>query len=264
MQNSFDPVAADYDDHFSNTLIGKAQRDIVWKYLIHRKIINKNILELTCGTGEDAIFMAANNFVTATDASNEMVKITHNKIYANELQSKCITLQWDLNYPYPGKRDEKFDLIFSNFGGLNCISPVALKTLSSALNNLLNPGGKLIFVVMGRFCLWEWIYFIWKGKFKEVTRRRAEKGIIVKLNAAAVAETWYYSPEEMQNYFSDHFNFIKKKPVGLFIPPSYLNPFFENRKRLVKALITSEKIFGRWKFLSGWADHYLVELNKSF
>ena len=75
MDNSFDPVADLYDEIFSNTRIGKAQRDIVWKYLRKKNLINKNILELNCGTGVDAIHLAQNNRVTATDASEAMLRI---------------------------------------------------------------------------------------------------------------------------------------------------------------------------------------------
>ena len=147
MDNSFDPVADLYDETFSNTRIGKAQRDIVWKYLRKKNLINKNILELNCGTGVDAIHLAQNNRVTATDASEAMLRITKAKIDQNDLQSNCKTILWNLNDQFTGDKEEKYDLIFSNFGGLNCISPEALKNLSSELYSLLKPGGAMIRMV---------------------------------------------------------------------------------------------------------------------
>ena len=67
---AFDRIAQDYDQIFTNSLIGRAQRDAVWKVLTRTFRTNDKILELNCGTGEDAIFLAGNGIsVIALDAS---------------------------------------------------------------------------------------------------------------------------------------------------------------------------------------------------
>lgn len=262
MANSFDPVAGIYDDTFSKTQIGKAQRDIVWQYLDKKKLVNKHILEINCGTGEDAVFLSKNNIVTATDASEEMLEVTNHKIKLNEFQINCKTLLWDLNDPFPGDRDEKFDLIFSNFGGLNCLSPEALTNLSSELNSLLKPGGELIFVVMGRFCLMETLYFLLKGKWKSAFRRSSKKAVTAMLNNKTKVEIWYYSAKEIANVFNQYFNDVEKHPVGIFIPPSYFELFISKHPKLFNVFVSADKFLRGIGYFTRFSDHYIVSLKK--
>ena len=60
MLNDFDIASTQYDAIFTFSNIGKAQRGMVFKYL--NPLINQSkklsVLELNCGTGEDAIRFA--------------------------------------------------------------------------------------------------------------------------------------------------------------------------------------------------------------
>ena len=47
-----------YDDLFTRSAIGRAQREVVWKILFRHFDPGDHILELNCGTGEDAVFLA--------------------------------------------------------------------------------------------------------------------------------------------------------------------------------------------------------------
>lgn len=260
MQTAFDSIAKNYDADFSQSEIGKLQRNIVWDYLDKKNITGKSILEINCGTGEDAKYLSEKgNQVTATDTSEEMLSATKNKL--SECILSCEIFRWNLNEPFP-LPDKKYDLIFSNFGGLNCISPERLNELSIEFSNLLHSNGQLIFVVMGRFCLWETCYFLLKGKFKTAFRRRSKKPLKAKLDKNTFVDTWYYSSDDLKKIFSPHFNYVIKRPVGIFIPPSYLENFFRSKK---KALIVLSKIESNkfiQKYFTGIADHYLVELIK--
>ena len=55
---AFDTLAERYDDMFTNSLICRAQRDAVWSMAIRTFRRGDRILELNCGTGEDALFLA--------------------------------------------------------------------------------------------------------------------------------------------------------------------------------------------------------------
>ncbi len=69
-----------------------------------------------------------------------------------------------------------FDLVFSNFGGLNCLSLQQLSALAPHIDTALKPGGYFVAVVMGRFCWWETLYFLLKGKWASAFRRSKEIG----------------------------------------------------------------------------------------
>ena len=55
---AFDSLAAKYDDLFTRSVIGRAQRGAVWEALVDRFEPGAHILELNCGTGEDAVYLA--------------------------------------------------------------------------------------------------------------------------------------------------------------------------------------------------------------
>ena len=77
----FDKAAKKYDNTFTNSSIGRSQRDQVWKYLQKKiKSHSNKILELNCGTGEDAVFLSkySSNLV-ATDRSLKMLDVAKEK-----------------------------------------------------------------------------------------------------------------------------------------------------------------------------------------
>ena len=73
MRTAFDHTAKSYDDAFTHTAIGKLQREMVWSYLeaTFKDKFPSNVLELNCGTGEDAVFFARHGSkVLSTDVSS--------------------------------------------------------------------------------------------------------------------------------------------------------------------------------------------------
>ena len=262
MYNPFDKIATAYDDLFTNTMVGKAQRSIVWKYLNETLPLNSslNILELNCGTGEDAIrFAQKGNSVLASDSSETMLKVTEEKITRSNLNHLVSTKKIDLNNPYDLELNSKFDLIFSNFGGLNCIDKITLEKLTESFSKILNANGKLILVLMPKFSLWESVYFLFKFKFGEIFRRSSTKPLNVRLNGGFV-DTYYYSPRNIAKIFSYNFKVNSIKPVGLFIPPSFMNGSFKKKKRIFSLLKRLEKYAYNFSFLSYFSDHYIIEL----
>lgn len=262
MHQAFDTIAKGYDSSFTHSIIGKAQRQIVWSYL--EKILpvdkNLNILELSCGTGEDALWFAKQRHkVLATDISDEMLTITRKKIENAGLASHIETLKLDINKIEHLGVKEKFDLVFSNFGGMNCISPIEMRQIRAELSRLLNVNGRLIMIIMPRYCLWETSYFLTKLKLKKAFRRYNNDGTIAKLNGIEF-RTFYYTPNQMKKIFGKYFDVINIKPVGFFIPPSYLENFFIPKVKTFNLLKKMEKIFSNKRVLGGFSDHYLIDL----
>src|SRR5260221_9292896 len=77
----FDAAAAGYDAAFSDSVCGRALRESVWRRLephVHGAI---NLLDLGCGTGEDAIWLARRGCnVVAVDNSTAMLSVAAAKI----------------------------------------------------------------------------------------------------------------------------------------------------------------------------------------
>ncbi|MCY7411009.1 MAG: class I SAM-dependent methyltransferase [Chitinophagales bacterium] len=262
MESAFDQLAKDYDASFTNTPIGKLQRNRVHCFLNESlKVNTKTILEINCGSGKDAFWLAEKDLqVTATDASATMIEVVKRKSTVEGRLNSVTAIQLSFSELKKYFGELKFDFIFSNFGGLNCASPQELTKLANDFSSLLNENGKFIAVVMGKKCLWERIYFRWKGKPKQAMRRNSKQKLEVRIGDAIIS-TWYYSPAEFSKIFSVSFDVVKIKPVGLFIPPSYLNSFFVKKNWLLAILNVAEKIFS-FSWLSDYADHYFIELKR--
>ena len=82
----FDSIAARYDETFTHSRIGKAQRASVWHELIGAST-GSRVLEVGCGTGYDACHLAKRGVeVVACDSSPEMIAVATARIQSEGLQ----------------------------------------------------------------------------------------------------------------------------------------------------------------------------------
>ncbi|NNT71333.1 methyltransferase domain-containing protein [Flavobacterium sp. IMCC34852] len=254
MDASFDKAAINYDDTFTNTNIGKMQRALVYAELSKHLTSVQNILEINCGTGEDAIWLAKQNFnVTATDISPKMIEVAKSKANLNFKVA-------DINSITKTFEGSTFDLLFSNFGGLNCLSKSELEKFFANSDSILSEKGKMALVIMPKNTLWEQFYFLTKAQFKNISRRKQES-VIAYVDGENVT-TYYYNPKDIVNLAKANFETVAVKPIGFFIPPSYLDGFFKNKKGFLGFLDRLERGIKNISWLSKYADHYLIILQK--
>jgi trans-aconitate methyltransferase len=257
MSNDFDIHAQNYDAVFTHSSIGKAQRDCVYQYLAKEldTINHLNVLELNCGTGEDAnYFHQKGHQVIATDISEEMLTVAKEKHPEIRFQALDITTITSTTF------DQKFDVIFSNFGGLNCVSEPQLHDFLKTSETLLADHGKLIMVIMPKNTLWERFYFMLKFQFQKAFRRNTKEAVYAHVEGVQVP-TWYYNPKDITAFAKAYTKPIGVKPIGIAIPPSYLEPYFKNKPRFMKLLITLESWF-QHPFWATYADHFLISFEK--
>ncbi|CAL2095156.1 class I SAM-dependent methyltransferase [Tenacibaculum sp. 190524A02b] len=259
MSSFFDAAAKTYDDTFTYTKIGKAQRNKVYENLSYVLSSDKqlHILELNCGTGVDAVtFAQKNHNVIATDISEEMIKVASARNNHENLIFKVLDVK---NL----RRDtfrESFDMVFSNFGGLNCLSIEELNTFIKTVSQLLKPQGKLFMVLMPKNCAWEQIYFLAKGAVKKAKRRNTNQSLLVNVDGEKVP-TWYFNPKDIVEITQEHFSVTNYFPIGITVPPSYLEKSFLTKKPFWNILENLEKRLSN-RFLARYADHFLIELTK--
>lgn len=250
----FDSAASDYDLIFTDSCVGKAQRSQVWRYVDRYVTPNaKNILEINCGTGEDAkIWSERKKNIVATDISPEMIQIAQKK--APEIQCEILDVT-KLN-----TTKGHFDTVFSNFGGLNCLPTEELEKFFSDAGEILDSGNHMVLVIMGKKCLWDQFYMIFKRRLKDRNRRNTDQPVDVNVEGENVP-TWYYSPDQIEELAEAKFDTITIRPIGLFVPPSYLAPAFEKRKGLFSFVKWLDRQFTHKKF-SNLADHFLIVLKR--
>ena len=94
---AFDAVAAAYDAQFSEQRLGRWLRAAVHRQLADWVQPGDRVLELGCGTGEDALWLARRGAqVTATDASPAMLEIAARKAAAAGVADRIAFAPLDL------------------------------------------------------------------------------------------------------------------------------------------------------------------------
>lgn len=259
VEASFDSTASSYDEQFTHSIIGTLQRNLVYRWLKedlrgHQAL---NILEINCGTGADAIWLAARGHrVTATDISHSMIRVAQQKpAPAGNPEFKVAGFE-ALASHFAG---EQFDLIFSNFAGLNCVNEETLAALNKTFASLLKPSGRLIIVMLGKHCLLEKLFFLARSQHDKINRRSRMN--MAQLNEHSKQATWCYSPRELKKIFHA-FDVSRVKPVGLFIPPSYLESIMKRSRYIVSLCKAFESVPGSWGMFSNYADHFYMVLKR--
>lgn len=258
----FDHIASTYDSVFTRSTIGQLQRKHVWKYIetVVPQLRGFEMLELNYGTGEDATLFEERGFnIVATDIGQEMLKVTQKKSEQFSMQHSISSHYLDLDSFSETLFDKKFDLVFSNFGGLNCINPESFKKLLEKLPAILNPGGRFIGVVMPKFCAWETMFFLLRFQFRKAFRRLTSKEVISDFYGTTV-KTWFYQPSQIKAWAKPKFRLISLRPVGLALPPSYIERLFSLKKRWLLRLNEFEKKLNNSSSFSGMADNFIIDL----
>lgn len=249
MSAAFDNLAADYDDGFTRTLLGERLRRAVWRRLDARFAPGDRVLELACGTGEDALHLASRGVrVLATDASPEMVRVAGEKLSGlAEVEVRQLAVEDLESLDAP-----PFDGALSNFGGLNCVAD--LPAAGQALAARLRPGAVAVLCVMGPVVPWEWIWFRGRGKaFRRLTRGGVEwRGLRVR----------YPSIRALRSALSPAFRMRRVAALGALLPPPYAESWAARHPGLIDRLDRWERRLETVPPLPWLADHYLMELER--
>jgi ubiquinone/menaquinone biosynthesis C-methylase UbiE len=262
----FDAVAVRYDETFTSSKIGQAQRTSVWKELAKAFNPGDLTLEIGCGTGVDACFLAGRAVrVIACDSSSQMIDVTMRKVQEKGLQKLVTPLVLraediaTLPGTLPGK--ELFDGAFSNFGVLNCVGD--LRRLALDLAALLKPGATALLCWMGPSCMWEMVWYLAQGQPAKAFRRVRGDGVTAKLADGAFVRVRYPSVEHLARTFAPEFRLKAVKGIGIAVPPSYVEPWAQRHPRLLKLCERADSVMGRVPGIQLLADHVLVRLQRA-
>jgi hypothetical protein len=114
---------------------------------------------------------------------------------------------------------------------------------------------------MPKQCLWERIYFTLKGDRAKAKRRNTTESIVANVDGIGV-ETWYFNPAEIVEMSANNYRKITIKPIGLTIPPSYLENSFVAKKPILTIFKGLDSIL-TGSSLAKYADHFLITLEKN-
>jgi SAM-dependent methyltransferase len=257
MAAPFDAVADEYDARFTDSLIGRAQRESVWREMDLRFQPGQRVLEINCGTGVDALRLATRGIqVLACDASKEMVALARRRLRGSARRNHVEFRTLEIERLGQLEEEGPFDGVLSNFAGLNCVADLA--GVAHDLAQLVRPGGKAILCLFGRCCLWEMLWYTLRGDLKKVFRRLQNKSIVANLAPGHSVLVRYPSVGSLRRCFWPYFRLVSWKGTGVAVPPSYLEHWAVRFPRLFKLAARVDPLLGRCPGLRGLADHVVV------
>ena len=256
----FDAVAAGYDASFTERRLGRWLRGMVWERLGTAFQPGQHVLELGCGTGQDAVWLARRGVrVTATDVSTAMLDITRRKVDAAGVGDLVDVTELDLAELAPATLERQYDGAFSIFGPLNCMGERG--ALAAGLAGLVRPGGKVVLVVMGPVCPWEIGWHLARGRFKSAFRR-FRSGAEAHVGDGRTLRVWYPSAHRLEREFDPYFKTLEIAGIGLLLPPSEMGRVVDRAPRFFRRLARLDRRFATelpWRYLN---DHYLMMLER--
>ncbi|MDP9012475.1 MAG: class I SAM-dependent methyltransferase [Pseudomonadota bacterium] len=251
----FDTMADAYDGQFTRTTIGAMMRRAVWARCAARFASGSRVLEMNCGTGEDALWLVQHGVeVLATDVSPAMLRVAEKKLSTSKgtARARFQRLAWEELDTFD---EGPFDGVLSNFGGLNCVSD--LRGSARALARKLRPGAVAIVCLMGPAVPWEWVWFLAQGNLMAAFRRLRRKG--ARWSGIAVQ---YPSITKSRRAFAPEFRPLRVSAIGALLPPPYTETQMVRYPRILAALDRIERRFETLWPLPALADHYLLELER--
>ena len=215
---------------------------------------NDKILELNSGTGIDAEFFAAKGHsIHCTDLSDGMVEKMKKKFSSGRFADK-ITVQ-QCSYTELNKiGNRKFDFIFSNFGGLNCIPD--LKEVTKFFPQLLNENGRVCLVILPPVCPWEIIQFL-RGRFSVAFRRFHKDGILANVEGIKF-KTYYFSAKQVMQALGKDFKIVKLESLALFTPIPQMDKLPKKYPGLARLLNKIDEIVSGLPAFNRIGDHIII------
>lgn len=254
IERAFSKQSAVYDQEDARNIILRDLRNQVYDHVGRFLTPGSRILELNAGTGIDATYLArAGHTVMATDASRGMVRQIERKIatYNPGERVSCRLLSFER---LDQLRGIKFNYVFSNFGGLNCIPDLSRVTRHLPL--LLEAGACLTWVIMPPVCPWE-ILGIFKGNGSKALRRLQKNGTRSHLEGEYFT-TYYHTLGAIRSALGPSFRLLAHEGLAALSPPPHHADFAVRHAKLYALLRQADRVARHIFPFNRWADHLIV------
>ena len=261
---AFDTLAPSFDERFHAWGSVAAQRRAVRRALLRAFPRGARVVELGGGTGDDALFLAAEGRrVLLTDGSPAMCARAEAKVHAASAEAAVLvrraTLEGFDNFAKAIAADGgAFDGAFSNFAALNCLED--LTPVAHGLARLLRPHARVLLVMFGPFAPAEVLVELLRGRPRQSLRRLAGGPVRASVGGRAF-HVHYPGPHRVARQFAPWFTRVATHGIGICVPPSAAEPWISRYPRLLSVLEAADRVLTRP--LALLADHVLVEYQRT-
>ena len=259
-QAYWDSIAANYDQVFPETVIGKVQRDAVWRDLDKAFQPGMRVLELNCGTGIDASHLAERGVqVMACDLSAGMIAAARRRVDSAGLAALVDLRVLPTEEIDSLTAEAPFDGAFSNFSGLNCVQDIS--RVARNLARLLKPDAKLLLCMVGRFSPWEMAWQLAHGS-PGLAMRRFRRKPTTHVSAHGAFSVRYPSVRDMTRMFAPEFRLGGWKGIGIAVPPSCLEPLARMPLSIIGELAKIDRYLSRVPVFRSMGDCMLLQFER--
>ncbi|HKS95084.1 MAG TPA: class I SAM-dependent methyltransferase [Terriglobia bacterium] len=262
----FDALAGTYDAQFTDSFIGRKQRQAVWRELDRLFHPGQRILEINCGTGVDALYLARRGVeVFACDSSSRMIEVARERMgRAARALGSGAGLSAKVKFEILATEEicklhdsePPFDGVLSNFAGLNCVED--LRAVSRDLAQLLKPGAVAALCLFGPSCAWEILWYLAHGNARQAFRRLRSSGDLAELGDGMSVRVHYPTVATLGRLFAPEFRLRTWKGIGVAVPPSYVEPLAQRFPRVLGLAARTDRWLANVPVLRGLGDHVLL------
>jgi ubiquinone/menaquinone biosynthesis C-methylase UbiE len=254
IDEAFSRVAEKYDQFAVDHPHLTRMREIVYRQVESEVPKPAHILELNSGTGTDAAALVKRGYrVHATDISQGMLARAQEKS-SNLPDQDGLTIQRVSFTEIDQITGGPYDAVFSNLGGLNCVAD--LQPVINALPNVLRSGGKVIWVLMPPFCIWEFATIL-QGQFKLAFRRLSRNGTIAHLEGLYFP-VYYFSPRAVTRQLDSRYKVLDIRGLAVITPTAESKNFARRFPRLYKTLAwLDDSLSPHWPWY-GLGDFFIL------
>lgn len=249
---AYDAVAREYDRQLADDAW---MRRILWARYGQIFRPGHHVLDVGCGTGTDALFLARRGIrVTAIDVSAAMIAQARAKVAHYGLTGLVEMAVMDIgelaSLPAAG-----FDGIISSFAALNTLP--TLTQFAADASRLLRPGGRLMLHLLNRSSLWEWAMLVAHGRWVDAWRlgRRRERAFSV--GGQPVQHYLPRAEEAYARYFWPYFRLCRAYGLGITRPPY---PIRHAPDAALAALSRLDALIGPYHPFINWARFVVLEM----
>lgn len=257
---AYDQYAGEYDRVTTQNLINAYMRAQSLASL-HEAFHRGNwVLDIGCGTGEEAISMALNGVnVVALDPSERMLNLLKQKMEEGPRPGKIIAIRLKARDIADLKRQfgcGSFDGAYASF---SLSYERSLHEFAEGLRYLLRSGAEFQCSVLNRICISEFLISL-LSFHPSLAGRRLRDWVSHKVGERHVGIK-PYTPAKFLRYFLPSFRLKSLKSFPIVMPPPYLNAIYDPMRTLHDALASLDAVVQRvppFRFL-GDHLHFILE-----
>lgn len=259
---AYDGYAARYDSLLSENLINAHMRSVMTALEGATFRPGERLLELGCGTGDEAIELASRGCdVVGIDPSEQMIRVAREKAASRRLPGSLrfqVGYARDLATVLSEESNASFAGGFSSFA---LSYEPDLEMVRTGLVRLIRPGGVFLAATMNRLSGIEWTIAMGSLHPSLAGRRlaRATRHKVGDLQTTVYCR----SPKELGRAFSPGFTLERLRALPVALPPHYANRPLQRWPMLLRALSRIDARVGGWPILDELGDHTVAWLRRT-